>query len=201
MGADQIGFLFKGPAKLDRGREHRAMAIRRGNEVIAAIRAYRPDHPHPSVIDHLDPDDLADLAEDPGQLPDPGKLVRRLVRWWHEGARDTCIGPDPDDPSQRIGFAGERTWGDEPSGLGYAIIRDGYRLNILHFFCIRGPLDPARAHRVTRSSDAIRDLLRDAIDAWPQFEEDADVNGAELVEWFGEWRRRARELLESSRGS
>lgn len=103
MGADQIGFLFKGPVRLDRSRENRARAIRRGNEVIAAIRAFRPDHPHPYVLDHLDPDDIAVLASGPDQLPDPAKLVRRLIRWWHEGARDTCMCREPRRP-----LAGDR---------------------------------------------------------------------------------------------
>lgn len=98
-----------------------------------------------------------------------------------------------------IGFAGEMTWGDEPSGLGYDLIRDGYRLDVLHFFCIRGSLDPTRVMRFP--SEAMRSHLKAAIDAWPQFDVDADVNGVELVEWFGDWRRRARELLGSSSGS
>jgi len=199
MGADQIGFLFKGPAKLDCSRQNRARAIRRGKEVIAAIRAYRPDHPHPYVLDHLDPDDIADLAAGPDQLPDPAKLLRRLIRWWYEGARDTCMCRDPDDPSQVMGFTGEMTWGDEPSGLGYELIRDGYRLDILHFFCIRGSLDPARV--MPLAPEAMRSHLQAAIDAWPQFDKAGEVNGAELVEWFGQWRRSARELLDSPSGS
>lgn len=201
MGADQIGFLFKGPVRLDRSRENRARAIRRGREVIAATRAFRPDQPHPYVLDHLDPDDIADLSSGPDQLPDPAKLVRRLIRWWYEGARDTCMCRDPDDPSQVIGFAGEMTWGDEPCGLGYELIRDGYRLDVLHFFCIRGSLEPARVMPVTPEVEAMRSHVLAAIDAWPQFDRDGDVNGVELVEWFGEWRRRARELLKSSSSS
>lgn len=35
------------------------------------------------------------------------------------------------------------------------------------------------------------DLVREAIVAWPQFDSDEEVNGGDLVEWFGEWRARA----------
>ena len=40
------------------------------------------------------------------------------------------------------------------------------------------------------------DLIREAIEAWPQYDGDGDgelhVSGADLVDWFGEWRERAK---------
>lgn len=44
------------------------------------------------------------------------------------------------------------------------------------------------------------DKLRDAVEAWPQFDDhsgapSAEVNGADLVEWFGSWREEAKALL------
>ena len=58
--------------------------------------------------------------------------------------------------------------------------------------------------------DAMRYRLNEAVKSWPQFDVDetalptpgtvddeisADVNGGDLVEWFGEWRGRVKKLL------
>ncbi len=37
-------------------------------------------------------------------------------------------------------------------------------------------------------ADQMHKLLKDAIDAWPQFETDTPVNGGDLVDWFAQWR-------------
>ncbi len=40
------------------------------------------------------------------------------------------------------------------------------------------------------------DLLVEAVDAWPEFDDpDEPVNGGDLVEWFGEWRKRAKKVI------
>lgn len=36
------------------------------------------------------------------------------------------------------------------------------------------------------------ELIREALFNWPQFESDAEVNGGDMVEWFGEWRERCQ---------
>lgn len=38
-------------------------------------------------------------------------------------------------------------------------------------------------------------LLKEAIEAWPQFDGEDEVNGGDLVEWFGEFRARCRGVL------
>jgi hypothetical protein len=36
-------------------------------------------------------------------------------------------------------------------------------------------------------------LLKEAVNAWPQFDtEDDEISGADLVEWFAEWRERVK---------
>jgi tRNA A37 threonylcarbamoyladenosine biosynthesis protein TsaE len=45
------------------------------------------------------------------------------------------------------------------------------------------------------AEDNTEELLREAINAWPQFDADEDVNGADLVEWFAEWRQRVLKAL------
>lgn len=48
-----------------------------------------------------------------------------------------------------------------------------------------------------------QNLVRDAVESWPQFDAEdgsgeADVNGADLVDWFAEWRRVAKRTLEEA---
>jgi hypothetical protein len=38
-------------------------------------------------------------------------------------------------------------------------------------------------------------LVRDAVEQWPQFDGDEEVGGADMVEWFCNWRERAKEIL------
>jgi hypothetical protein len=40
-----------------------------------------------------------------------------------------------------------------------------------------------------------RNLVKEAVEAWPQFDGDVHVSGADLVEWFEAWRRRAKQEL------
>jgi hypothetical protein len=52
---------------------------------------------------------------------------------------------------------------------------------------------------------ALRALIQEAVQAWPQFdldpsmpgttESECHVSGADLVEWFSEWRKRAINVL------
>ncbi len=49
---------------------------------------------------------------------------------------------------------------------------------------------------VSPADEQMRQLLQDAIDAWPQFDTDEPVNGGDLVEWFGEWREQAKKQLD-----
>jgi alkanesulfonate monooxygenase SsuD/methylene tetrahydromethanopterin reductase-like flavin-dependent oxidoreductase (luciferase family) len=55
------------------------------------------------------------------------------------------------------------------------------------------------ADRVDRMADALdemRELLADALDyECEAFDTDSEVNGADLVEWFAEWRLRVREVI------
>ena len=44
-------------------------------------------------------------------------------------------------------------------------------------------------------SDVITRLVAEAVEAWPQFDGDEPVAGADLVEWFCEWRGRAKVML------
>ncbi len=141
MGADQIGFLFKGPIKLDTTRTTTQLAIERGKKVVEAIRWLTthdelPDHLSESLA-HVDGDTIDEFVQDPGSVPDPERTVKDLIEWWHGTARDTCRRVDPDDTEHVIGFAGEMTWGDEPAGFGYQTMKAAALFNILDLFEIR----------------------------------------------------------------
>ena len=59
--------------------------------------------------------------------------------------------------------------------------------------------DNARA--VTRVLKRTQQFLNHAsqlVDRWPQFDGDEDVSGADLVEWFGQYRKATKKLLQSA---
>lgn len=53
----------------------------------------------------------------------------------------------------------------------------------------------AREYGCETSRPDPMDLIREAIDEWPEFDGDDQVAGGDLVEWFGNWRRRAIDLV------
>jgi hypothetical protein len=62
-------------------------------------------------------------------------------------------------------------------------------------------LTAAELQRVRDRANNLECLLAQAVEEWPQFDRDGDgelnVSGADLVDWFGEWRERARALLDA----
>jgi hypothetical protein len=48
--------------------------------------------------------------------------------------------------------------------------------------------DVAAVQPCIQSLPAILRLLSQAVTDWPQFDGDEDVSGADLVDWFGQWR-------------
>lgn len=49
------------------------------------------------------------------------------------------------------------------------------------------------------TAQAMRDHLQDSLDAWPQFDKDEGVKGADLVMWFAIWRKITKDLLKDPR--
>ncbi|MCU6501934.1 hypothetical protein LPN04_29500 [Rugamonas sp. A1-17] len=52
-------------------------------------------------------------------------------------------------------------------------------------------------HNIARfiSAEPMEELLRDAVLSWPQFEQDEEVSGGDLVEWFAEFHQSAKEII------
>lgn len=147
MGQELLGFIVKGPNKLNK--KNFPAATRNAEKVINLAQ---------KIVEYLDADDsdevprgfkmpefLADLYEnDPDAVrawakKDPRKCVSDFVDFWAEPGKfqDATWRPDPDKKTERIVVAGEATWGDEPAGIGYEILRDSLRLGICKAFGIR----------------------------------------------------------------
>ena len=60
------------------------------------------------------------------------------------------------------------------------------------------PMEQALAHRhaaLFAASKRMAELLSQALCDWPQFDADEKVSGADLVDWFAQWRLCARRVL------
>ena len=65
-------------------------------------------------------------------------MVDTFVSGWNDPCfRDTACRGDPDDPDGKIVVAGERSWGDEPTGSGYQLLKKGFALGIAQELGIR----------------------------------------------------------------
>ena len=141
MGADQIGFLFKGPLRLSRCKDTRTRATERARVVrTALVNLAALDEPPEKLSDalvHLSREEVEEAVAGAASLPEPKVAVANLIGWWAHGARDTCARIDPDNPKQVMGFAGDRSWGDEPDGFGYCTYQAALILDILTPFGIR----------------------------------------------------------------
>ena len=111
MGAQLVGFLAKGPARID--------SVHLPDAVLACRR---------NRIDLLGGDG-DHLEFDPGEIPaDPTAGIEAFIAWWNdaEGSYDTCWCADPEDENSRLVFAGETSNGDEPDGTGYQMLKRAF---------------------------------------------------------------------------
>ena len=125
MGAEQIGYLVKGPINITAGRIKAAVndCRRQRRELLAladkdAERHERMDAALSDTGEYFDP---ADIPENPE--PD----ISAFVEWWHAtDSRDTCYRSDPDNRKQKLVYAGDMSWGDEPDGRGYQALKRAF---------------------------------------------------------------------------
>lgn len=138
MGADQIGYIVKGPVALDPALRETALVhlgqlqaeIRRALDAAGYKddEGFIEDHSKfwdlsPDLDHELDPLDYAELAG-----LDAHKFISEFFDWWEHGARDTTSRNDPDDLHQCLTYAGEMSSGDEPEGHGYSMLRTMFRV-------------------------------------------------------------------------
>lgn len=55
----------------------------------------------------------------------------------------------------------------------------------------------AELQRVRDRANNLECLLAQAVEDWPQFDSDDDVSGADLAEWFGQFRQRAKAAIDA----
>lgn len=137
MGADLVGYLLKGPKRIDEEKQSAAIAqIKRVQELIQRITADDPDDDIEAataefqrlVFDRYRPMDTYDCV--------PEDLINEFVDLWETSAsRDVVSGTDPDDKTQQIMFAGGTSYGDDPDGFGYQTI---HMLNAFNGLTILG---------------------------------------------------------------
>mgnify|MGYP006969383108 CR=1 FL=1 len=151
MGADLVGWMAKGPAKLQVPAARRAQIAEGLLAVLDWARSTLPADPQeaeeflagceqeqlPPSIDSWwatsSPEEvlqlLARLSPERDvprrrQRAHLNRYLRELLRAWPpEGCRDAAVLTDPDDPTQVLVFAGEMTWGDEPQGEAFLLLK------------------------------------------------------------------------------
>lgn len=154
MGADLIGYMGVGPAKLDK--KLRDTAVRCAENIVGQARY---------VLDIFEPaeGEAFNWAEMLVEFPEleqrvqatagytdeyentidriadlnPEEIVESLFLVWDGNARDATSRLDPDDKNKMIIFAGDRSWGDEPDGFGYRTLMDAEALGLADLFGIR----------------------------------------------------------------
>jgi len=59
------------------------------------------------------------------------RIVQGFVDDWNKPYyRDMASRPDPDDRNRKVVVAGELSWGDEPDGAGYQLLKRAFGLGI-----------------------------------------------------------------------
>jgi hypothetical protein len=161
MGIDLIGFIAKGPLDLSGKKEIAIKFLEQRNvflkESIAKIQSVLNDDVN------LDDDvnyaklfnndkllnnfleenresyyDIPELIEDKLIIDNPKKLVEEFIDFWANGyARDATSRLDPDDPTKIIMFAGSESYGDEPNGYGYNMLKKAFQVGLRDIFNIK----------------------------------------------------------------
>ena len=139
MGADLVGHLAKGPKDLT---PNRSKAIKHVMDFAADCRralAERvsdeddlPENLKDAFSEYDYPDPWAEVEDDAEITDDHAEsLVDGFIKFWESPTyRDCASRDDPDDSTQQIVFAGERTWGDRPQGDGCLAFEEADRYNI-----------------------------------------------------------------------
>ena len=136
MGADLIGYIVKGPVKITKARQQKAIEYL--DRVFIIYNNANGDNeymaktmPKPAS-DLLDADECQfnNILEENIKFK-TNDIVKAIVSFWHNPHyRDVCYVSDPDDKNQLIVFAGDMSWGDSPEGTGYRELDRMYWLGV-----------------------------------------------------------------------
>jgi hypothetical protein len=71
-------------------------------------------------------------------LEDLAKMVQGFVDDWNKPSfRDMATRQDPDHPDRKVVIAGDMSWGDEPDGAGYQMLKRAFGLSIAQFLGVK----------------------------------------------------------------
>jgi hypothetical protein len=154
MGADLIGYMCVGPKKISEAQaqaaEEKAWRIFQGLRTWwKAVETEDTNHPKPppEISDALDSAQIdesyklellsfGDKDIETATKNDIDALVDEIVGFWNDpGFRDTVDRWISD--TEKVIFCGEMSWGDEPSGHGYGLLKMAHVLDILDELGIR----------------------------------------------------------------
>lgn len=152
MGADFIGYMVFGP--VDISKESITKAKEHVKRVKAALNDYHKEEGQPEVNEsrlQKKMDKLLKLAPDPAGYGADGydeyidalsaalsvdeDPVASFLHFWNTGARDTISRKDPKNRKRKVVCAGDQTWGDDPDGYGYTVLKS---MSALGLFDILG---------------------------------------------------------------
>jgi len=127
MGADMMGYLVKGPAKLSK------VAIARAKKEYWALCQEMNKEGQRKC---LNCERLVGLGEErcetcgdplhewPRTKAEADTEVNNMAADWLPSYRDVACRSDPDDPEQFLVFAGDMSYGDAPEGAGYKYLQE-----------------------------------------------------------------------------
>ena len=73
-----------------------------------------------------------------GTPQDLAKEIHEFVAGWNDGRfRDLAFRDDPEKPGRKVAVAGELSWGDEPDGRGYQMLKKAFGLTIAQLLGVK----------------------------------------------------------------
>ncbi len=145
MGADLIGYMCIGPKRITAAQKRAATA--RAKEIFKALRKWYADDEEsgtpevPEILQGLElggieePCELESLAFGNANFTVADKLhvevvVARIVQFWNDPDSRDSVCRDISD-TEKVVFCGDISWGDEPDGTGYYLLKMAHLLDIL----------------------------------------------------------------------
>jgi hypothetical protein len=66
------------------------------------------------------------------------KRIQEFAAGWNDGCfRDLAVRDDPEKPGRKVVVAGELSWGDEPDGAGYQMLKKAFGLGIAELLGVK----------------------------------------------------------------
>lgn len=141
MGADLIGYICVGPKKISEAQAQAAEA--KAWQVFQGLRNWWQGFLLPPEIERTlsliqidEPSELESLSfGDKGiktaTKDDIDALVDQIVGFWNDPMSRDSVNRWISD-TEKVVFCGEASWGDEPDGHGYVMLKMVHVLNILN---------------------------------------------------------------------